>query len=105
MIVPLKLFAVMVQTSGVAVAVAYTGYVQSYLDHEVQTTFFIKRFPALQVRFYDPFANDGDDVPIDDLQPSDRQRLADYCKYRFGVVSSTTMALERCRTEIPRYLD
>lgn len=87
-----------------AVAVAYTGYVKSYLDHEVQTTFFVKRHPTLQIEFYDPFANEGDDVPIGQLSPSDRARFADYCKYRFGAVNASAQALEACKAQIPGYL-
>ncbi|CAD6530453.1 hypothetical protein LMG28727_02659 [Paraburkholderia kirstenboschensis] len=91
--------------AGIAlVAVAYSGYVHSYLDHEIQTTFFIKRHPTLQIEFDDPFANEGDDIPIDRLPPSDRSHFADYCKYRFGVTDSSTEALEACKARIPGYL-
>jgi hypothetical protein len=86
------------------VAIAYTGYVNSYLDHETQTTFFLKRFPTLQTRFYDPFANEGDDEPIDQLTPIDRAHLADYCKYRFGIGDHSGEALQECKAEIPRHL-
>lgn len=86
------------------VAIAYTGYVESYLDHEVQTTFFVKQYPTFQMKFYDPFANEGDDTPLDHLSSVDRARFADYCKYRFGVAHFTTQSLEACKAQIPSYL-
>ena len=100
-----KKWLVAIVSAGTAlVALAYTGYVKSYLDHEVQTTFFVKRYPTFQIEFYDPFANEGDDVTINQLSPSDRARFADYCKYRFGVVNVSNRALEACKAHIPSYL-
>jgi hypothetical protein len=88
----------------VVVMVAYTGYVNSYLDHETQTTFFLKRFPTLQTKFYDPFANEGDDEPIEQLAAIDRARFVDYCKYRFGIDDRSNWALQECKAKIPGYL-
>ncbi|MFC0402923.1 hypothetical protein [Paraburkholderia rhizosphaerae] len=87
-----------------AAMVSYTGFVRSYLDHEVQTTFFVKRYPTLQMEFYDPFANEGDDMPIEKLPPSDRASFADYCKYRFGIADDSAPALRDCKSKIPGYL-
>ncbi|MFM0160242.1 MULTISPECIES: hypothetical protein [Paraburkholderia] len=101
---PRKWLAAIAGTGIAIVTVAYTGYVNSYLDHETQITFFLKRYPALQTKFYDPFANEGDDEPIDQLPPIDRAHFADYCKYRFGVVDRNTGALQECKTKIPGYL-
>ncbi|HEY1999713.1 hypothetical protein [Paraburkholderia sp.] len=84
--------------------VSYTGYVNSYLDHEAQITFFLKRYPTLQAKFYDPFANEGDDAPVDQLSPVNRARFADYCKYRFGIVDRSAGALEDCETKVRDYL-
>jgi len=92
-------------SAGIAIAtVCYTGYVKSYVDHEVQTTFFVKRYPTLQMEFYDPFANEGDDSPVDQLSSADRLRFSDYCKYRFGIVDFKTQALEACKARVPGYL-
>lgn len=99
-----KWLAAIVGAGIVVVVVAYTGYVNSYLDHETQTTFFLKRYPTLQTRFYDPFANEGDDESIDQLPPIDRARFADYCKYRFGIIDYSTRALQECKAQIPGYL-
>lgn len=99
-----KWLAAIVSAGIVIVVVAYTGYVNSYLDHETQTTFFLKRYPTLQTRFYDPFANEGDDEPIDQLPPINRARFADYCKYRFGIIDHSTGALQECKAKIPGYL-
>lgn len=79
-------------------AALYTGYVKTYFGHEDQTTFFIKRYPTLQMAFYDPFSNEGDDKPIDQLPPADRVRFADYCKYRFGIADDGAAALAGCKT-------
>ena len=86
------------------IVVAFTGYVKSYLDDEVQTTYFIKRFPTFQVQFYDPFANEGDDTRVDRLSPTQRKMFSDYCKYRFGITSYDANSLEKCKKEIPDYL-
>jgi hypothetical protein len=91
-------------TGIVIVMVCYTGYVNSYLDHETQTTFFLKRYPTLQTKFYDPFASEGDDESIDQLPQIDRARFADYCKYRFGIVDRGAKALQECKAKIPGYL-
>ncbi|HYS62202.1 MAG TPA: hypothetical protein VEN30_00045 [Paraburkholderia sp.] len=99
-----KWLATIAGTGIVIVVVTYTGYVNSYLDHETQTTFFLKRYPTLQAKFYDPFANEGDDEPIDQLPPIDRANFADYCKYRFGFVDHSTGALQECKAKIPCYL-
>lgn len=80
------------------------GLCQSYVDEDVQTTFFVKQYPTLQLKFYDPFANEGDDVPIDQLRAADRAGFADYCKYRFGITETGTQALEKCKREMPGYL-
>jgi hypothetical protein len=101
---PRKWLVVIASTAAVCLVVAYTGYVNSYLDHETQTTFFLKRYPTWQAKFYDPFANEGDDEPIDQLSPSDRAHFADYCKYRFGVVDRNAKALQECKAKVPGYL-
>lgn len=97
----LRLAVVVAFAAFALLAVEYTGYVRSYRDHETQTTLFMKRYPTLQIEFYDPFATEGDDLPIDQLSPSDRVRFADYCKYRFGVTNSDVAALEACRSKAP----
>lgn len=80
--------------------VTYTGYVNDYFWHETHTTFFMKRYPTLQLEFYDPYATTSDDIPIDFLPSEERSDLADYCKYRFGITTSSTIALEACKKEI-----
>lgn len=87
-----------------AVGVAYVGYVKSYLDDEIQTTFFVKRYPAMKIAFYDPFASEADDIPIDKLSGSDRKEFSDYCKFRFGIVANDNVSLSRCKAAIPSYI-
>lgn len=87
-----------------ATVCSYTGYVNSYLDDEVQTKFFVKKYPTLKMRFYDPFANEGDDVPIESLSRRDRLEFSDYCKFRFGISNDGNVSLGRCKAETPNYL-
>ncbi|MEK6423412.1 MAG: hypothetical protein V4801_27810 [Burkholderia gladioli] len=88
----------------VGVLFLYTGYVKSYLDDEVQTTYFIKKYPAFKMEFFDPFANEGDDVPIEKLSLSERSEFADYCRFRFGISGDDNRSLERCKAGMPNYL-
>ncbi|MBU9220555.1 hypothetical protein [Burkholderia multivorans] len=69
------LIALLLIGGGIA-TVAYTRYVKSYSDHEIKTTYFLKRYPTLQMEFHDPFANERDDVPIDQLAPRDTMPIA-----------------------------
>lgn len=87
-----------------AISLLYIGYVRSYLDRETQTTLFIKRYPTFQMEFLDPFENKGDDVLVESLSTVERARFADYCKYRFGMADRSSQTLEKCKAEIPRYL-
>lgn len=82
----------------------YAGYVKSYLDEEVQTTFFIKRYPSFQVRFFDMFANEGDGKLVSELSTEERAQFFNYCKYRFGVLSDSNDSLASCKAHIPSYL-
>ena len=88
----------------VVATAAYTGYVKSYLDDEVQTTFFMKRYPTFQMEFHDPFANEGDDMPINKLPLSDKRWFSAYCKYRFGINDQGLQSLETCKSRILKYL-
>jgi hypothetical protein len=99
-----KLLGLILGVGVVIILIMYTGYVKSYLDEGVQTTFFVKRYPTLQMEFRDPFANEGDDVPINELRRADRAAFADYCKYRFGITGDSTQSLDKCKKGIPRYL-
>lgn len=83
--------------------IANTGFVRTYLDEEVQTTFFIKRHPTLIVEFHDPFANESDDKAVAQLSVSERARFAEYCKYRFGINDVSIQALEGCKALRPGY--
>jgi hypothetical protein len=84
--------------------IAKTGFVRTYLDEEVQTTFFIKRHPTPIMEFHDPFANESDDKAVAQLSDSERARFAAYCKYRFGINDISTPALESCKALRPGYL-
>lgn len=86
------------------ILVFYTGYVRTYLDDEAQTTFFVKKYPTLKMRFFDPFANEGDDVPVERLSGAARAEFSDYCKFRLGISTDDDVSLKRCKEGIPKYL-
>lgn len=97
-----KYFLVPTQSFSIILGIAYGGYVNDDFWHEPHTTFFLKRYPTLQIEFHDPYATTRDDIPIGQLPPEWRSDLADYCKYRFGIADSNTAALEICKEEITR---
>ena len=82
----------------------YVGRVYSYLDDELQKTYFIKKFASFQIEFHDPYASEADPVPVAQLTGEQRRDFADYCKYRFGIESTTDDSLEACRRGLPNSL-
>lgn len=74
------------------------GYYKSRRDHDDEVIYFVKKFPTFRMEFENPFANEGDPPPVDDLSPEVRQALRDYCKYRFGILRSDTKSLEECKS-------
>jgi hypothetical protein len=82
----------------------YIGYCESYIGHDVNQVYFVKKFPTFQREFVNPFANEGDDKQIDELSPDIRRRLADYCGYAYGITHSDTKSLEHCKALILREL-
>lgn len=97
-------FFIVASAMVVFISVAFTGYTRSYLDEETQTTFFIKAYPTLQLQFYDPFANEGNDLSLNQLSPRERRMFAEYCKYRFGIANDDTASLKICKDNTPPYL-
>ncbi len=63
----------------------YVGYYKSLDDAELNTNFFIKRHPTLQMEFVNLFANDADSKPLQALSSEERQLVMDYCRYRLGI--------------------
>jgi hypothetical protein len=80
----------------------YIGYFESYIDHDEHQVYFVKKFPTFQREFLNPFANEGDPRQIEELSPDIRRKLADYCKYAYGITRSDTKSLEDCKAQILR---
>lgn len=72
------------------------GY-YSYIDHEKHTIFFVKKGLTFKREFVNPFANEGDAMPVGNLLPSVREELADFCRYKYGTAKSDKGSLETCR--------
>lgn len=66
---------------------SFIGYYDSVEDAEIHSNFFIKKKPALQVKFFNIFANDADPKPLHQLTFQQRQRVIDYCRYRLGILT------------------
>ncbi|WP_459624899.1 hypothetical protein [Burkholderia sp. 3C] len=56
------------------------------------------------MEFVNPFANEGDVLPVDQLSSRIRGELSEYCKYRFGIVDADTESLTRCQINIEKEL-
>lgn len=81
--------------------ILFTGYYESLDDAEVNKVFFVKKYPSLQIKFRNLFANDADDKPLDKLTAEQRQLVIDYCKYRLGIETElkTQEELESCKVK------
>lgn len=77
----------------------FGGYYKSIDDAELNTNFFIKRYPTLQIRFENLFANDADSKPLEELSGEERQLVIDYCRYRLGIETKleTQGELDACQ--------
>lgn len=98
------IFALLATVMILYLGIFYIGFVRSYMDEDMQITFFVKKLPTIQIEFFDPFANEGDDLDVNNLSPGAREQFNDYCKYRFGIVENNVASLEGCRNLIPPYL-
>lgn len=81
--------------------ILFAGYYESLDDAEVNKVFFVKKYPSLQIKFRNLFANDADDKPLDKLTAEQRQLVIDYCKYRLGIETElkTQEELESCKVK------
>jgi len=75
------------------------GYYDYLEDADPEAIFFEKKYPTLQVKFYNIFANQSDGKRLNQLSSEDRDRVIAYCKYRLGIVTnlSSEEDLERCK--------
>ncbi len=80
-------------------ALLYVGYYKSIDDAELNTNFFIKQHPTLQMEFVNLFANDADSKPLQALSSEERQLVMDYCRYRLGIETTlqTQSELDACK--------
>jgi hypothetical protein len=74
------------------------GYYNEVSDGEVNTIFFIKKYPTPRMKFFNIHANDGDYRQVDKLSDELRQDIIDYCKYRLGIETTlkTQADVEMC---------
>ncbi|VXC63295.1 conserved hypothetical protein [Burkholderia sp. 8Y] len=73
------------------------GYYHSSIDHEEHAVYFIKKGLTHKREFINPFANEGDPLPITELSPEVRSDLLVYCKYAYGIDHHDDRSLEDCR--------
>jgi hypothetical protein len=66
-------------------AILNVGYYEADSEFERYTTFFVKKTPALRVKFFNINANYEDYWRIETLSDEQRQKIKDYCKYRLGI--------------------
>lgn len=83
----------------------FVGYFKSYLDEDVQTHLFIKKYPSFQVKFFDMFATEADDKDFEALTAEERREYFEYCHFRFGTVTDENSSLELCKNSTPSYLE
>jgi hypothetical protein len=78
------------------------GYYHSYIDHEDNVIFFLKRRLTLRREFVNPFANEGNPLPANELSPDIQKELSEYCKYAYGIAQTDEKSIEGCRKRIVR---
>ncbi|WP_159680197.1 hypothetical protein [Caballeronia cordobensis] len=78
------------------------GYYHSYIDHEDNLVYFLKRRLTLRREFVNPFANEGNPLPTNELSPAVRKELSDFCKYAYGMTDGDEKSLESCRKQAIR---
>jgi hypothetical protein len=78
------------------------GYYHSYIDHEDNVIYFLKKRPTLRREFINPFANEGNPLPLNELTPDVRKALSDYCKYAYGKLIDDEKSLKDCRERMIR---
>jgi len=78
------------------------GYYHSYIDHEDNIVYFLKRRLTLRREFINPFANEGNPLSTNELSPDVQKEFSDYCKYAYGIVDTDEKSLEVCRKRTVR---
>ncbi|CAI8740067.1 hypothetical protein D3C76_609590 [compost metagenome] len=77
----------------------YTGFYEKMEDAYPEKVFFIKKSPALQMKFENIFAYESDDKKLSELTDTERQLVIQYCKYRLGIITTlkSQNELEACK--------
>ena len=80
-------------------AVLYIGYYQALEDGDIETIFFIKKYPTFQMKFFNIHANDGEIRQVERLTDKERKWIIEYCRYRLGINTELKKQndIERCR--------
>lgn len=93
----LKLGAITLVIASWLMAWLFIGIVLGYSDDEPKVSVFLKKYPTFKVQFPNPDDSDSDYLPFAELSSEKRDAIANYCKYRFGVVSTEIAKIEACR--------
>ncbi|KPC50288.1 hypothetical protein [Amantichitinum ursilacus] len=80
-------------------SVLFIGYTQAYVDDELKTRFFRKKHATFQLEFRNPYAHEGEDVPLPLLDAKEKRDLIEYCKYRWGIEDASDTSLQRCGSQ------
>lgn len=95
----MKKIVLAIIVSGVFYFMSTYGYYYYLEDADPDRIYFKKESFTLRMRFYNIFANEGDDRPLSTLTTEQREKVIDYCKYRLGIITdlSTQDDLDRCK--------
>lgn len=93
----LKLMAVVLIAASLLLTWLFTGIVLSYSDEESKGSFFLKKYPTFKIEFYNLDDSESDYIQLSKLPPDERKIIAEYCKYRYGVLSIELTEIEACR--------
>lgn len=79
--------------------VFYAGYYEALEDGDIETILFLKKYPTLQMKFYNIHANDSEIRKVERLTDEERNLIIEYCRYRLGVDTElkTQDDVEVCR--------
>ena len=76
------------------------GFYTTRFAEDNRVVCFIKKYPALQIRFENIFLADQDEKALDRLSDEERRVVIEYCKYRLGIATelNTQDELNACKT-------
>lgn len=92
-----KVGAITLVIASLLLAWLFTGIALGYTDDEPTVSLFLKKYPTFRIQFSNPNDSESDYLPFPELSFEKRDAIVNYCKYRFGVVSTETARIEACR--------